>query len=1363
MKKLLCLFMLLIAIPAIGQRDSVITSPPLSATTTGLNQFSFEVTANQAINIIGFGTATNGVVSLDIWYRIGGVGPSPVVISTANGWVQAATNISIPNSATPTFVPVPSGFSINVPANTPVGIYFSGSLRYSSQTGPPEIFSDNILTIDMSPGKGNGGGTFPTLGTTNRKVCGWVAYELAAPCTAPVIGGTTVSSNMTPCPGRNFSLSLNGNSGGLGMQYQWQSSTDNINFFDEPGQTNTGMTAWQLMTTHYRCRLICGTDTAYSTPVTVSTTSVTIPGGTYNINSLLPTAGNNYNSFSDFFNLANCGSISGPVVLNVVPGSGPYNEQFVIEDIGGLSAINSITINGNGEAVEFNTANNLQPAVITLERASHITIDNLIIRSLGTSLGYGIQMRDSAHHNVVKNCQVEIPQNSTSINFAGIVLASGNTAIIGAPNFPHHNTIENNTITGGYYGVTVIGNGNGIANRAVGNKVLNNTIHEFYIYGLYSRSQEDYEYIGNDFARPTRTQLSSYYGMQLINDHVGGDISKNAFHTPFGQVTNTSIIYAFYSTGASGTAAKPNNMYNNLFYNLNNNGTLYGLWNASSNFWNYYHNSFHVDDVNPTAGLTYLVYYSGTSNSVDFRNNVLSMRRSGTSVKHLMYILGTGTRTFNNNSYFLDLGLGNSSFGATSGIHNTFSDWQTATTQDANSVFIDPDFVFPSSGLLVPQVGAIYGLGANLLSVVPRDYLDTLRPNPPSSGAFEFNPPACSDPFSLDTISLTTSSATITWGQVGSVTQWDIEWGPVGFVSGTAGASSATVTTNPHTISSLIPGNCYDVYIRANCTNINQGVGNWVGPLEFCLPYDHDLVLNDLISPGRPTGCGDSSMTVSVEVHNNGTLPATNFQVEAVISGAYTATLNTTFTGTLAPNAVDTIVVGNLNTFLGGTINIETTITYGLDQNTTNNDGTFNNIFLVPGIPQFTAPDYVCFLQDSVDLEAQSATGIVYNWWDASQAGNLLFSGNTFRVPSSNPGPYWLEYAVGGNRDSLETEFTGNISTTLAGAMFDVNILKSIFIESFDILPSGNGPTDVHVYFKTGTFVGSENDPSAWTLVDIIPAVFSTAVPTRINLSNALQLMDGQLYGIYIQPISVALRYSSGAAALPPGQVVAQNADLQILGSIAKGGASQPFGTSNLSPRLWNGRINYRGPDGCESPRVPVTFNLHTDTARAVFTSNQTAPGTFDFDGSGSAGHLFSWNFGDSNTSTAISPSHTYANAGNFTVTLVVRDTICNSSDTMVMTVTSTISAAEFEIEQALRVFPNPSRDVFNIIFELPEARDVYIRVISPTGQLLFQDHKDVLRGAYRHTLNLEGKAKGMYLLQVQTADGVVSKRLMLM
>jgi pectin methylesterase-like acyl-CoA thioesterase len=53
-----------------------------------------------------------------------------------------------------------------------------------------------------------------------------------------------------------------------------------------------------------------------------------LAGNTYTVNSAQPTAGLNFQTFAAAMDAMECG-ISGPVVLNVVSGSGPYNEQII--------------------------------------------------------------------------------------------------------------------------------------------------------------------------------------------------------------------------------------------------------------------------------------------------------------------------------------------------------------------------------------------------------------------------------------------------------------------------------------------------------------------------------------------------------------------------------------------------------------------------------------------------------------------------------------------------------------------------------------------------------------------------------------------------------------------------------------------------------------------------------------------------------------------------------------------------------------------------------------------------------------------------------------------------------------------------
>ena len=93
----------------------------------------------------------------------------------------------------------------------------------------------------------------------------------ATPCANPVLAGTAVSSPANACPAQNINLSLNGATVGTGLTYQWQSSTDNVNFSNITGATNASYSTLQNTTTYYRCIVTCNAgSTATSTTVQVN-------------------------------------------------------------------------------------------------------------------------------------------------------------------------------------------------------------------------------------------------------------------------------------------------------------------------------------------------------------------------------------------------------------------------------------------------------------------------------------------------------------------------------------------------------------------------------------------------------------------------------------------------------------------------------------------------------------------------------------------------------------------------------------------------------------------------------------------------------------------------------------------------------------------------------------------------------------------------------------------------------------------------------------------------------------------------------------------------------------------------------------
>ncbi len=89
--------------------------------------------------------------------------------------------------------------------------------------------------------------------------------------------------------------------------------------------------------------------------------------------------------------------------------------------------------------------------------------------------------------------------------------------------------------------------------------------------------------------------------------------------------------------------------------------------------------------------------------------------------------------------------------------------------------------------------------------------------------------PACLEPSSLGTFSITDTSAELYWTGGGGATDWNIEYGPVGFARGTGIMVNSTNDTL--LISGLMAGTTYEFYVRDSCAVGNTSI--WKGPEEF--------------------------------------------------------------------------------------------------------------------------------------------------------------------------------------------------------------------------------------------------------------------------------------------------------------------------------------------------------------------------------------------------------------------------------------------------------------------------------------------------------------------------------------------------
>jgi hypothetical protein len=79
-----------------------------------------------------------------------------------------------------------------------------------------------------------------------------------------------------------------------------------------------------------------------------------------------------------------------------------------------------------------------------------------------------------------------------------------------------------------------------------------------------------------------------------------------------------------------------------------------------------------------------------------------------------------------------------------------------------------------------------------------------------------------------------------------------------------------------------------------------------------------------------------------------------------------------------------------------------------------------------------------------------------------------------------------------------------------------------------------------------------------------------------------------------------------------------------------------------------------------------------------------------------------------------------------------------------------------------LDIYPNPSRDLFNISFNSETLQDLSIRILNVVGAQVYKETKDQFIGEYTKQISLENYGKGIYFLEIETSTGVVNKKLIM-
>src|SRR5690606_14356433 len=286
----------------------------------------------------------------------------------------------------------------------------------------------------------------------------------------------------------------------------------------------------------------------------------------------------------------------------------------------------------------------------------------------GSTNGFAVHLSNSADNNTFDSCTMIVSATATGSTCNGVVMSGSPVSYSTSGANGSNNTFSNCTVLGGYFGMVFYG---ASASGNVNNQIINCHVKDFYVYGIYTLQQSGAVIADNIVERPTRSTITTLYGIYLGTGSNNSVIERNIVRNTAGTVGSASFTAYVIYVSAAASLNNENKVINNQIYNIGANGSVYALYLPGATYIQVYHNTISVDNSAATTGTIYGIYSTGTA-GVDIKNNNIYINQGGTT-KYGMYFSGAG-KTSNHNNIFVS-GTGTNNVGYYSAAFATLAAW----------------------------------------------------------------------------------------------------------------------------------------------------------------------------------------------------------------------------------------------------------------------------------------------------------------------------------------------------------------------------------------------------------------------------------------------------------------------------------------------------------------------------------------------------------------------------------------------------------------------------------------------------------------------------------------------------------------